>query len=458
MALPPPGAVNFTPLLLDHLESHPQLHGWSLDPSLFSVLLLTLIVKRGGLVVDVEQEGVEKVVKVATAMTRHIFSLRTHHVDLDASTLPSEIPLRLLHHPPPPPKNEITPMPSRPSSSLRNPSTLRETHLGNGHAPTPTPTRSSSSHSVGLGINYHHEHIIKSTAELVVPEVLIVTGLEAATSPALIKFCDVLTKRRVEVGEGRWDFEPVVIWVREEGNEVPSWVIDHFMCGINISPEEVELPPPDLHERGVIPPSYIPALSSLLPYTHIHPPLFIHISNLLSAVSSHPSLKSTMTQRAVRAFPEYVKAHRLLSGGFDLPESFIDKALSPPSHLSWRHDAELQRTGTISNRQPALSGDIEAWAGLAGEEPDISQLATEGDEEKGPLEGWYATPANVQGVWGVCMGHRAKKREERKEVMWLMKGGAGGGVDKQQQVKGGNLKMKAGRGADRILDEILRIV
>ena len=78
--LPQPGTPSFTPLLLRTLLSAPSLHGWTFDPNLFSVLLLALIVKKGGVIVDVLDEptsssrgaereaGREKVVRVIQAV------------------------------------------------------------------------------------------------------------------------------------------------------------------------------------------------------------------------------------------------------------------------------------------------------------------------------------------------------------------------------------------------------
>lgn len=60
------------------------------------------------------------------------------------------------------------------------------------------------------------------------------------------------------------------------------------------------------------------------------------------------------------------------------------------------------------------------------------------------LEDWYATPSNVQGVWKVCMIHRVRKRQDREEVMWLMKGSASGAVKKSRR-----------RGVGMILDDLL---
>jgi hypothetical protein len=47
---------------------------------------------------------------------------------------------------------------------------------------------------------------------------------------------------------------------------------------------------------------------------HIHPPLAIHLSNLQSATSHHPRLKTTLTARSQLAFSALIKAHRVLEG------------------------------------------------------------------------------------------------------------------------------------------------
>ncbi len=73
--LPTPGTPSFLPLLIAHLHDPPSLAGWNFDPTLLSVLLIALIVRRGGVIIDVERdgssgskEGVKKVVKVVQAV------------------------------------------------------------------------------------------------------------------------------------------------------------------------------------------------------------------------------------------------------------------------------------------------------------------------------------------------------------------------------------------------------
>jgi len=76
MPLPTPGTPSFLPLLIDHLLTSPQLRGWNFDPTLLSALLIALIVRRGGVIVDVlrddkrasTREGVERVVSVISAV------------------------------------------------------------------------------------------------------------------------------------------------------------------------------------------------------------------------------------------------------------------------------------------------------------------------------------------------------------------------------------------------------
>ena len=54
---PEPGSGSYFPNLLAYIDKSPGLNGWKLDPSLFSALLLCLVVKRGGLIVDVPEES-----------------------------------------------------------------------------------------------------------------------------------------------------------------------------------------------------------------------------------------------------------------------------------------------------------------------------------------------------------------------------------------------------------------
>ncbi|WVR07841.1 hypothetical protein IAU60_004884 [Kwoniella sp. DSM 27419] len=401
--LPSIGSRGFTARLLAHASSHPALAGWQIDPSLFSVLLLALVVRRGGLVVDTTTSGLTSLADVLMQMTSAVFGTSTARLDLDEYTEVDDVVEALLGT-----VNrqadEVTP----------------ETDPGEQERPT--------EHRLG-------------------PDVLVVTGLEKIPSPALIKFCDVLTKRSIHVSRGDGDgsectpmvkhapFDPLVIWVRGKGCDVPAWVIDHFACGVHVDMDDLEPVPAGLVDGAVVPAEYIASLRALLPYVHVHPPLAVHMSNLLSAVSCHPSLRACVTQRAVRAFPEYVKAHRLLSGPFDIPAGFSAKVLRQ------QHDEQAQMTRSMTGKGLGGGvGGVDSWARQAGEEPSL----LEGEAVDDP----YCTPGNVEGVWKVLIAHRCRRRRPREEVMWLMKGGAGDGLGRTRQASE----------VDSILDEVLQAV
>jgi hypothetical protein len=176
---------------------------------------------------------------------------------------------------------------------------------------------------------------------------------------------------------------------------------------------------------------YVQTLRHLLPYTHIHPPLQLRISNLLSAVSLHPLLHSTITGRVLRSFPEVARAHRLLSGPYNLPSS--DRC-SPLAQPPAREDSD-KRFGLSGGK-----GGIETWAELAGEEPSLA----EGEE------GWYARPENIEGVFNLCLRHRVRARGDKGEVMWLLSGSA---VDPPSSRS--KREKATRRDVERIMDDIL---
>ncbi|WVQ67195.1 uncharacterized protein L199_005390 [Kwoniella botswanensis] len=416
--LPQIGSPSFTPLLLRYVLAHPSLDGWPINPSLFSVIILAMIVRKGGVVVDTNKRDVDVLVNAVHHMIRLIFDLRVYHLSLDEHSGLEDVVNHLSHQ---------TSQPNR-------------TMLDRGYDNERQPGR----------------QIDNEDADEM--EVLVITGLESARSPVKVKLAGIMTKKRIRVPSSQKNDEdvtgdglerksdPLIIWVREEGKEVPSWMIDHFMLGLNIDSDDIEPPPSDLDYppsgEGILPNTYINQLASLLPYVHIHAPLKIHMSNLLSAVSSHPGLRTAMTGRSTRCFGEYVKAHRLLSGSFTVPYAFFESSSTQNGY----EEKSLKGTGLGGG-----IGGVDTWAEMAGEEPSLSKFVS---ETEGVVDDVYCTPANVEGVWKVFVGHRCRSREEREEVMYLIKGSAvDGNADETKKKKGGKR-----RGVDRILDEILRTV
>jgi hypothetical protein len=88
------------------------------------------------------------------------------------------------------------------------------------------------------------------------------------------------------------------------------------------------------------------------------------------------------------------------------------------------------------------------------------------------VEDWYASPENVRGIWSLALRHRVSWRDERGEVMWLLKGNAAGlfGEDRRASKsangdtatgdgKGrGKKERRRRREVDLIMEEILRVV
>lgn len=70
---------------------------------------------------------------------------------------------------------------------------------------------------------------VGAASQLVIPEVLVVTGLESAISPAMIKLVDILVKRKLDAEKEGMVALPdnfTVIWIRDErGPDVPGWVV-----------------------------------------------------------------------------------------------------------------------------------------------------------------------------------------------------------------------------------------
>ncbi|WVR00305.1 hypothetical protein IAU59_007448 [Kwoniella sp. CBS 9459] len=455
-ALPEIGSPSFTPRLLSYVLAHPSLNEWEISPSLFSAILLALVVKKGGIVLDVNDTGVERTSRVVSEMSKIIFGLSTQHLSLFRESTVAEIVPKLSH----------TSFSSTSSSTSSYRQRVPPYHLH--RDPSQRQESGGATRNDGQGGDE------AGTKEC---EALIVTGLEAAESPVQIKLCDILTKKRIEVNGEMRRFEPLAIWVRAgSGKSLPSWVIDHFVCGLTLDCDDLELPPlqdeSDLYEGPIIPADYLSTLTALLPYVHIRPPLAVHISNLLSAISSHAGLRTTFTQRAVRAFPEFVKAHRLLSGSFDLPPNYLS-ILSRDGH-DGTFFARNQTSGGGGGKKGLGGGigGVDSWAAQAGEEPSLARLSREalafaranGDIDSETDEGGeevddpFCTPSNVQGVWKVLVTHRVRRRKERDEVMWLVKGSAaqaaamGANTDKERE------RQREALEVDQIVDEILRTV
>lgn len=72
--LPTPGSPDFTPALIEALEDEPSLYGWELDGTLVAVILLALVVRRGGVIIDVPSgrranAGIVRAARTASAVS-----------------------------------------------------------------------------------------------------------------------------------------------------------------------------------------------------------------------------------------------------------------------------------------------------------------------------------------------------------------------------------------------------
>ena len=208
MPLPTAGSPSFLPSLIAHLGDSRQLHGWTFDPTLLSVLLLALIVKRGGVILDV---------------------LREPHAPKSRDAVHSVVNVVSAVRPPPSPASSLCR-----ESKLMSRRQMAESVFGRTtrHAAlTPGSETADVAHGV-LGDPHPQPsgraRHAKPEGGWQFPEMLVVSGLEAAPSPAQIKLVSVLHAARLELaGETYTPPEGfMAVWVRDpDGEEVPTWVV-----------------------------------------------------------------------------------------------------------------------------------------------------------------------------------------------------------------------------------------
>ena len=183
------------------------------------------------------------------------------------------------------------------------------------------------------------------------------------------------------------------------------------------------------------------------------------MSNLLSAITAHPKLRSTITAKTVLLFPQFVRAHRLLSAPFVLPIGWQEGLRK----VKGIEGGSEERFGVGGGK-----GGVDTWARKAGEEPDVNELSFHGWQGEGGgdadggthgEDGWYAKPENVHGVWMLCMRHRVKIRRHEGEVMWLLETSAIGlGQASQDQAQKNDRRNKRREEADTILEKTIETV
>lgn len=97
--------------------------------------------------------------------------------------------------------------------------------------------------------------------------------------------------------------------------------------------------------------------------------------------------------------------------------------------------SNLGKNGNRNGKGKGHDGFIDMWTVQAGEEPDLSSLSIhphptpqaptidQGQDERGVNgDEWYCHLVNVEAVWTPVWRHRLQYRQEREEVMYLLKG------------------------------------
>lgn len=196
-------------------------------------------------------------------MTRSIFGLRTHMMRLGPDPSPEEVTHQFMDKP----RKQVVVKPSHParqasaSSARRSiaipgiPSRPRlriDTSSSTKTLPGPEAVSvgyydgNSTNRSTAITEKDEEEERIEASdgnslaaiaagVKAVIPEVLVVTGLESANSPAMIKLVDILVKRKLDAEKEGMVALPdnfTVIWIRDEkGPDVPGWVVSTFPLG-----------------------------------------------------------------------------------------------------------------------------------------------------------------------------------------------------------------------------------
>ncbi|BEJ13189.1 hypothetical protein CspHIS471_0303630 [Cutaneotrichosporon sp. HIS471] len=381
--LPHPGISGFTPSLVAALNASPTLRRWPVDDTLVAVLLLALMARRGGVLLDAT--NVSKVAKVAGAHTTSVFGLETRFVHLSSMSVASDVVLKVPDHPPSGTSTSDTSTPS--DTSVR-----------------PDP----------------------SAYPPMTPRAMVVTGLEDAPPPVLVRL-----RSEVAAAERKGDV-PLIIWVRDEerADDAPAWLLDIFVCSALLYAEDLTLPPPNLGANALVPPDYIRDLRSFLPLTHIHPPLESHINNLLAALSLHQSLEANLSARATASLNSLVKAQRILAGPFDLPDGWQENLHAWQAAKS----AEAEYEAGFGSSLPASAlrsrtagnvggygggpGGVDTWSQRAGETPTPVKMLGPGAND------WYCDPGNVEGAWELGVRHRVRSRQPGQAPLFALNGSA----------------------------------
>lgn len=214
--------------------------------------------------------------------------------------------------------------------------------------------------------------------------------------------------------------------------------------------KDVDLPPMGLSRTALVPPQYIADLHDLLILTHIHPPLELHIANLIAAACLHPQLEANISQSGNTAVTQLVKAHRLLSEPFPLPHSW------QTSLETWRRtndpsgsDKRVGRAARADTSFIGGPGGVATWAVRAGEVPRADKMLGYGAQD------WYCTPDNVAGAWELAIRHRIRVREPGDAALYALNATAQDRAEHARKHQTVQAAKDAARKRRMVLDEAL---
>lgn len=168
-------------------------------------------------------------------------------------------------------------------------------------------------------------------------------------------------------------------------------------------------PPAGLGVHALLDPGYVADVRSLLIPTHMHPPLEIYVSNLVSALALHPTLVAQLSRSATASLDAFVRAHTVLSSSFHLPPGWRE------AMAAWK-----KRSGRSATPFTVGEGGMGDWASKAGERP--KPAAVFGPETQ--VEDWYVRPENARAVFAIVMRHRCSERRGGENMLYALEGSA----------------------------------
>ena len=418
--LPRPGSERFIEGLIRHTRTDERYTTFQPDLTLFSAILLNLLVNNGGLIIDLFDPSPRDTIRTidhVKVITRGLFGLETGCIRFKDDLEPDQISMLVLDSP----------------GGKRN--------QGEGEKARDQGEREQGDRNQG-------------ESGPTINEVLIISGVEQLSGPCLLQLNDILVKRSLIYKGGKIPLPPnfLLVWIKYSSINTQSkktvdtgWWIDQFVSSIHVHPTSIPKHTIKIGQKDDAPitKGYIRLLSQLLDYTHIHPPLTVHMSNLFSAINGHPKVIPTLTGKCQLTFPKFVKAHRLLSSEFALP---------PDYELALTQRVRVDRFGLDGGEN-----GVSSWSKLAGEQPDLESLTLSRDPDRDPVQGWFCSLGNVEGVWKFCLGHRVRPRGFKQDIMWVMSSSSSS-TPVSSKHEDGITQRKESEIVDAILDDILRRV